>query len=176
MAHNELVLNLENEATQWLDRDNNRVSEMRNWIDQLSLSPQYQPLRIIEFARQPERPRQTIPATHWLMMGLVSAGVAVGLTLTLNQRSPKFRSSKDAAEQLGIELIGVIPVKPAEKRDWLARLKRFDNQIRLVCEITILLMVGFILVGLFRDPRLLTLLQQSPFEGIAQTLQTLRHP
>lgn len=176
MTHHQEVINLEHEAAQWLDEDENRVSEVRNWINQLSIEPHHQPLRIVEFARQPELPKQTIPATHWLMMGLISAGVSVGLTLAINRRPSQFRSSRDVAKQLGIELLGVIPVKPSGRRDWLTWLKRHEENIRVACEITILLMVGFTIVGLFREPRLMTLLLQNPFEGIAQSMETFRHP
>jgi hypothetical protein len=170
------VVELEHEAEKWLAHDEQRASEMRQWIDRLPLQSHHQPLRIVEFARQPELPHQTLPAAHWLLMSFVAIGGALGWTLALNRRPSQFRSPTDVANQLGLDLFGVIPVTPSGRQDFLTRLKRYDDKIRVICETTILLLAGFIVIGLFREPRLLSLLQQSPFEGIAQALETFRHP
>ena len=85
-----------------------------------------------------------------------------------------FQSSAEVESTLGVEVLGVIPAEPTEREPLLAKLKRHESKLRIAAELTVLIMTSLVLLSLFQDSRLLPLLLENPFEGVAQALRSLR--
>ena len=103
---NSQIFDLQAEAESRLKADEKRTTEIREWIDSLSLGSAPSSLQIIKFARQQPRSPSSIPSSH--------------------------------------------------------------------AELTVLIMTILVVLSLFQDPRLLPLLLENPFEGVAQAFRSLR--
>ena len=171
---NHRIADLQTEAASQLKADEKRATEIREWIDGLSLGSAPSSLQIIKFARRQPRSPSAIPSSHWIFICTVSIIVGGGLSVALAFRPMPFQSSAEVESTLGVEVLGVIPAEPTEREPLLAKLKRHESKLRIAAELTVLIMTSLVLLSLFQDSRLLPLLLENPFEGVAQALRSLR--
>ena len=171
---NSQIFDLQAEAESRLKADEKRTIEIREWIDSLSLGSAPSSLQIIKFARQQPRSPSSIPSSHWIFICSVSIIVGGGLSTALAFRPMPFQSSADVESTLGVEVLGVIPAEPTERESFVAKLKRHESKLRIAAELTVLIMTILVVLSLFQDPRLLPLLLENPFEGVAQAFRSLR--
>ena len=85
-----------------------------------------------------------------------------------------FQSSADVESTLGVEVLGVIPAEPTEREPLVAKIKKHESKLKIAAELTVLIMTSLVVLSLFQDPRLLPLLLENPFEGVAQAFRSLR--
>ena len=171
---NSQIFDLQAEAESRLKADEKRTTEIREWINSLSLGSAPSSLQIIKFARQQPRSPSSIPSSHWIFICSVSIIVGGGLSTALAFRPMPFQSSADVESTLGVEVLGVIPAEPTERESFVAKLKRHESKLRIAAELTVLIMTILVVLSLFQDPRLLPLLLENPFEGVAQAFRSLR--
>ncbi|MEC8160926.1 MAG: hypothetical protein VX111_07330 [Planctomycetota bacterium] len=171
---NNQIFDLQAEAESRLKADEKRTTEIREWIDSLSLGSAPSSLQIIKFARQQPRLPSSIPSSHWIFICSVSIILGGGLSTALAFRPMPFQSSADVESTLGVEVLGVIPAEPTEREPLVAKIKRHESKLKIAAELTVLIMTSLVVLSLFQDPRLLPLLLENPFEGVAQALRSLR--